>query len=148
MHRCHLQTGVYMHDVVRDYCRAGVGPDQLRVNQRRVARRLLASTPDGGWLEHSSSNALHGYVASSLRFHLSGCVDPDAPGGVASDTELCGWVEVNHRYMSDFFAKECANVIGADVLKALAADDKEKGNLVRAALALPSSRIVGIRYRA
>ena len=31
-------TGVYMHDVVHEHCIATVGPEDLRQNQRRLAR--------------------------------------------------------------------------------------------------------------
>lgn len=139
MHTLSARHSVFA--VVRDFARSSVGPEQLRANQRLVSRRLLSSTPESGWLEHSNGSPIHEYVASSLRFHLTEAV---GAAGVEADTELLSWVEVDGRYMSDFFARECANVIGADLRKAR--EGRQAGRQA-ASRGLTATRSITYRHR-
>ena len=60
-------TGVYMHDVVRDYARSLQSATALSQCQRQLVQLLVKSAPEGGWDPTEIEDRLQLFVAKSLR---------------------------------------------------------------------------------
>ena len=112
-------SGVYMHDVVRDHSQSlAGGAAGLRGPQRAVVQLLIAAAPDDGWDPNQvADNLLTAYVVQSLRYHMSGAIEPDA----SRDMEALRWLETDAALISsDFVVQQACNVVGAAVLLKLA----------------------------
>ena len=117
--------GVYLHDVVRDFGRKWVEPDELWQHQRQLVRLLLAAKESGGWLPPSDdadaagAGDLSRYVCRSLRFHFTEAI----AGRWPLDDEVLGWLEVpaeGAAAMESIVLSEAANAVGGDLLVKLA----------------------------
>ena len=80
-------TGVYMHDVGRDYSQSMAGGDDgLRIPQRAVVLLALSSAPPGGWSATGGTPPLVRYGTQSLWRHMSEAVE----GARHAARRLCG----------------------------------------------------------
>ena len=60
-------TGIFMHDVVRDYARSLLGSVELLQSQRKFVRLLVDAAPEHGWDPAKTDEKLQLFVAKSLR---------------------------------------------------------------------------------
>ena len=60
-------TGIFMHDVVRDYARSLLSPVELLQSQRKFVRLLVDTAPEDGWDPTKTDEKLQLFVAKSLR---------------------------------------------------------------------------------
>lgn len=75
-------SGVFMHDIVRDYTIAQLEGDRLRELQLQVTQALLDARPEGGHptAEHAPTSTLEGHVARHLSWHMRGALaEGEAP---------------------------------------------------------------------
>ena len=69
--------GVFMHDIVRDFCRTKVDPTVLVEHQRAFVLLMLAAEPEHGWQASSEAGPLATFVRSALRFSMVEAIGDD-----------------------------------------------------------------------
>ena len=68
-------TGVFMHDIVREYVISQHEGSELRMLQHDVVEGVLAARPEpGGFDEYAPAGTFDGYVARQLHWHIRGAL--------------------------------------------------------------------------
>jgi hypothetical protein len=129
-------SGVYMHDVVRDYARSMVPAEQLQLNQHAVVKRILAATPTGGWLP--IAEPLSAYVQQSLRHHMSEALSlrsSDGDGQSSDNLLALDWLQSDMQEpAASFVVQQAANAVGSVALLQLADEATARGDAWSACL--------------
>ena len=120
-------TGVYMHDVVRDYSRVTAGGDSgLQPRQCVVVNLLLAAAPAGGWM--AIAEPLSAYVQRALRHHMSEALYSSSTNGDGQTTDnsmALDWLQSDtHDPAASFVVQQAANAVGSAALVQLAEETK------------------------
>ena len=120
-------SGVFMHDIVRDYVIHQHSPEELRALQKSVLGAILAARPEPDGFPTSAFAApgtFEGYVSRQLYWHFRGALEegedpPDA------------WLA----HPDSVIKANVAMALGLDTLMALSDRHESAGELVRAAQA-------------
>ena len=118
-------SGVFMHDVIRDFVINTHTAEGLRELQEGVVNTLLAARPVPEGFRDSKWTALHsleGYVARNLHTHFRGSI---IEGGEPSEPWLA--------HPDVIIKANLAMAVGLDTLVALSESHEAAGELVRAA---------------
>lgn len=121
--------GLYMHDIVREYCRCEVPEAERRSWQRALVRLLLAATPALGW--RAGEGPLVKYVQQSLRHHMAEAIADNA----VADTEAQTWLRTTALHpTNDLAVRTASTIFGSEALTTLGEVAEKAGDLWRAGL--------------
>ena len=118
-------SGVFMHDIVRDYVIAQHPTEGLHALQRRVVGAVLAARPEpDGFpsIEHAKLGSFEEYTARHLYWHVKGSLQEDEEPPDALIEHRDGSVKVG-----------LAMALGLDAVVSLSKAREEAGMLVSAA---------------
>ena len=125
-------SGVFMHDIVRDYVIGKHSEGDLRALQRTVVDTVLAARPEPDGFppsKHAATDSFEGFAARQLYWHMRGSLQKDEE---PPDT----WIT----HQDDVVKANVAMAVGADFLLALSTARENAGELVRAAEASWAAR--------
>lgn len=108
-------TGIYFHDVVRDYARELTGKAALATEQRALVSVLLAAMVEstGSTVDEN----MQSYAKVALRIHMAEAL---AGQDLATETDALSWFDTTSALFDDFGTSCAANVFGKDALVAMA----------------------------
>ena len=132
-----LGSGVFMHDIVRDYVINQYQPSELHSLQKRVVDAVLAARPNPSGFPtsgHAAIGSFEGYVARQLFWHFQGALE----NGEEPPEE---WLT----HPDTVVISNAAMGVGLNALVTLSEAKEAAGNLVRAArISWAASQIKGI----
>ena len=112
-------SGVFMHDIVRDYVINQHSKEELCGLQKSVAATLLAARPEpGGFVMPAFAGpaTFEGYIARQMHWHFSGAAKE-------SEEPPDSWM----RHPDNVILMNVAGAVGAEKLAALAVAREEAG---------------------
>ena len=117
-------SGVFRHDIIRDFVISEHSAEELHTLQRSVVDVILAARPEGGFPDSgfSSASSFVGYASRQLFWHFRGALRE-------GDNPPDAWIAHPDRIVLG----NVTLAVGLDVMRALSGSRETKGELVRAA---------------
>ncbi len=119
-------SGLFLHDIVRDYVLSRHSPDEIRALQKSIVAAFLSARPEpDGFLlsDFTAENTFLGYVARHIHYHFKGALGED------EDPRLVEWV--SHPDLA--VLKNVTRAVGVEKMVGLSEAFEKSGEIVRSA---------------